>query len=58
MGRSQVTYLSIPNICARGGLACCNSRGRRESDTTERLNGTELNICAAFDCHTKWMNYV
>ena len=22
----------------RDGLACCNSRGRRESDTTERLN--------------------
>ena len=27
----------------QGGLACCNSRGRKESDTTERLNGTELN---------------
>ena len=22
----------------KGGLACCNSRGRKESDTTERLN--------------------
>ena len=22
----------------QGGLACCGSRGRRESDTTERLN--------------------
>ena len=22
----------------QGGLACCNSRGRKESDTTERLN--------------------
>ena len=22
---------------------CCNSWGRKESDTTERLNGTELN---------------
>ena len=22
----------------QGGLACCNSWGRRESDTTERLN--------------------
>ena len=26
-----------------GGLACCSSWGRKESDTTERLNWTELN---------------
>ena len=26
----------------QGGLACCSSWGRKESDTTERLNGTEL----------------
>ena len=26
----------------QGGLACCDSWGRRESDTTERLNWTEL----------------
>ena len=25
----------------RGGLACCNSWGRKESDTTERLNWTD-----------------
>ena len=25
------------------GLVCCNSWGRKESDTTERLNWTELN---------------
>ena len=25
----------------RGGLACCGSWGRKESDTTERLNWTE-----------------
>ena len=31
----------------QGGLVCCNSWGRKESDTTERLNWTELNwICA------------
>ena len=24
------------------GLACCDSWGRKESDTTELLNGTEL----------------
>ena len=27
----------------QGGLACCDSRGHKESDTTERLNWTELN---------------
>ena len=35
----------------QGGLACCDSRGRNESDTTERLNGTELMetvACGAF----------
>ena len=25
----------------QGGLACCDSRGRKESDTTERLNWTD-----------------
>ena len=25
----------------QGGLACCSSRGRKESDTTEQLNWTE-----------------
>ena len=27
----------------QGGLACCDSWGRKELDTTERLNWTELN---------------
>ena len=27
----------------QGGLACCNSWGRKESDMTERLKWTELN---------------
>ena len=26
----------------QGGLACCDSWGRKESDTIERLNWTEL----------------
>ena len=30
----------------QGGLACCNSWGRKESDTTEQLNWTEM---------TRWM---
>ena len=34
-----------------GGLACCSSWGRKESDTTERLNWTELNwLCNNWDC--------
>ena len=31
----------------KGGLACCDSWGRRESDTTEQLNWTEV-ICGTF----------
>ena len=30
----------------QGGLACCDSWGRKESDTTEQLNWTELNWTA------------
>ena len=29
----------------QGGLECCDSWGRKESNTTERLNWTELKIC-------------
>ena len=32
----------------QGGLACCDSWGRKESDTAERLNWTELNC--SFGC--------
>ena len=35
----------------QGGLACCDSWGLKESDTTERLNWTEAinsNICSYF----------
>ena len=28
----------------QGGLACCGSQGRKESDTTKQLNWTELNV--------------
>ena len=30
-----------------GGLACCDSWGRKESDTTEQLNWTELKPCSS-----------
>ena len=33
----------------QGGLVCCDSWGRRESDTTERLNWTELS-CSIDPC--------
>ena len=33
----------------QGGLACCDSWGGKESDTTERLNWTELKS----ECHWK-----
>ena len=31
----------------QGGLACCNSWGRKELDRTERLNWTELNLTSS-----------
>ena len=38
-----------PGVCdGQEGLACCNSQGRKESDTTERLNWTELKISFYF----------
>ena len=30
------------------GLSCCSTWGRKESDTTERLNWTELNWCHSY----------
>ena len=42
----------------QGGLACCDSRGRRESDTTERLNWTELKITLQNSlANCQWTNY-
>ena len=31
----------------QGGLACCGSWAHKESDTTERLNWTELYVCCS-----------
>ena len=31
-------------VDGQGGLACCNSWGRKELDTTEQMNWTELNV--------------
>ena len=38
----------------QGGLACCNSWGRKESDTTERLNWTETNPLSYGLVAKKW----
>ena len=35
----------------QGGLACCSSWGHKESDTTERLNWTELNWTEWWSSH-------
>ena len=36
-------FVWIPGVGdGQGGLVCCGSWSRKESDTTERLNSTEL----------------
>ena len=49
-GRQRMTWLdgitdsmdmSLSETLGQGGLVCCNSWGRKESDTTEWLNWTE-----------------
>ena len=39
-GREFEEVLGVGN--GQGGLACCSSWGRKESDTTERLNRNNL----------------
>ena len=41
-GRESEWTLGVGD--GQGGLACCDSWGHKESDTTERLNWTELNL--------------
>ena len=44
-GITDLMYVSLGELqelmMDRGGLACCDSWGRKESDTTERLNWTD-----------------
>ena len=40
----------------QGGLACCNSWGRKESDTTERLNWIELSTSTFSLLLYRWMH--
>ena len=38
-GITDLMDVSLTGVCdGQGGLACCDSWGRKESDTTERLN--------------------
>ena len=37
-GITDLTDMSLGVGDGQGGLACCDSWGRKESDTTERLN--------------------
>ena len=42
----------------QGGLTCCNSWGCKESDMTEQLNWTELNVhmsAFSFHCKVPWL---
>ena len=42
----------------QGGLVCCSSWGRKESDTTERLNWTELNVILLEDgAVRRWLGH-
>ena len=39
-----VSLSELWELVGQGGLACCSSWGRKESDTTEQLNLTEGSI--------------
>ena len=49
----------IPGVGDRqGGLVCCNSWGRKESDTTEWLNWTELKVQMVKNPPAMWETWV
>ena len=41
----------------QGGLACCDLWGRKESDMTERLNWTELNVGKLIQCCISFISW-
>ena len=53
-GHESVWTLGVGN--GQGRLACCNSWGRKESDTTEWLNWTELNWSTCYFHHSTVYN--
>ena len=43
LSKLQELVMETPGVGdGQGGLACCDSWSHKESDMTERLNGTEL----------------
>ena len=42
----------------QGGLECWNSWGRKESDTIERLNRTELRLFLIFQCYAEFNKHI
>ena len=38
----DVSLGELRELVGQGGLACCNSQGRKESDTAERLISSDL----------------
>ena len=53
-GRESEWTLGVGD--GQGGLECCNSWGRKESDTTERLTWTELNWALETENYLKYWN--
>ena len=52
MGFSMQQYWSgVPLPSPQGGLACCNSFGRKESDMPKRLNWTDISLQKMFIPH-------
>ena len=54
-GRESEWTLGVGD--GQGGLSCCDSWGHKELDTTEWLNGTELN-CGKQVCQLRYCAYV
>ena len=47
----DMSLSKLRELVIQGGLVCCSPRGRKESDTTERLNWTELKLTAYLSRH-------
>ena len=47
----DMSLVNFGSWWCQGGLACCNSFGRKESDTTEWLNWTGLMFISIIECY-------
>ena len=52
-----ISHQRIGNPRTQGSLACSDSWGRKESDTTERLNWTELNWILISQTPLTWASF-